>query len=120
MGGILGFILGPSRARTALPWGATDVNEFYQDYGILPDFVRVLRARIDSDDFDGYARRLGLNRNYSTDRSPAIQWPRNCNQDWWNPPESLENARYQYSDGDEYFAVAVYHEGFVYFAASSW
>ncbi|EMI47486.1 hypothetical protein RRSWK_00006 [Rhodopirellula sp. SWK7] len=112
-------IYGPSRARGALPWSATNIHEHYHDFGIIPDFTRLIRANIAEDEFDRYATRLGLRRSYSTDPEPMVGWPR-CDEPWWNPPDDLTDARYDYSDGDDYYAIAVYHDGSVYFAATAW
>jgi hypothetical protein len=79
-----------------------------------------LRAKIEQEDFDDYASRLRLTKCYSTDPNPLIRWPNVQVEEWWNPPDNFETAQYQYSEGDEYFSVAIYHKGYVYFAAFEW
>jgi len=116
-----GLFLTPSRARRALPRGASDIQEYYEDARFGSDFQRCLRARIDESDFDSFATRLDLNRVYSKPEHADLPlgWC-GCTEPWWNPPDSLEGVRFEHNDGDNYFAMAKYHNGFVYFVAFSW
>jgi hypothetical protein len=118
-GAVIYALYGPSRARAALPWHATNIQEHYHDFGIIPDFTRLIRANIDEDAFDAFASRLGLDRSYASYPEPTIRWP-SCNETWWDPPSNMTGARYQFNRGDDYYAVALYHEGRVYFAATAW
>ena len=117
IGGCLAWALGPSRVRSALPWNATEIEEHYD--GLASDFIRILRARIDEDDFDSYAQRLGLTEKYAENPATNIHWP-TCDQPWWNPPDSLDNVRYEPIELDDYLVIATYHDRHVYFAAMSW
>ena len=115
-----GLLLIPSRARRALPWGASDIREYYTDSRFGSDFQRCLRARIDESDFDAFADRLDLLRTYTKDDSDLpLNWTA-CDEPWWTPPDSLLGARFQHTDGDDYFALAKYHDGYVYFVAFGW
>ena len=100
------MILGPSRVRTALPWDASEILEFHQENGFLPDYVYLLRARIRAEDFEPLATRLGLDQRFSNAPIAMISWPDDCKEEWWNPPKQLDNARYRYNDGEEVFVVA--------------
>ncbi|QDT01881.1 hypothetical protein K227x_02500 [Rubripirellula lacrimiformis] len=107
-----------SRARRALPWTATGVQEHYQDSRFGSDFQRCLRARINESDFDAFAKRLDLTRTYGADdESLPISWTA-CDATWWTPPRSLVGARFEH-DGD-YYAMAAFHDGHVYFVAMGW
>ena len=117
IGGCLAWIMGPSRARGALPWNATEINEHYD--GIASDFARLLRAKIDEDDFDSYATSLGLTEHYANSPVPNMSWPR-CSESWWNPPASMQNVRYEPIEREDYSVMAAYSDGYVYFAATSW
>ena len=105
IGGCLAWALGPSRVRSALPWNATEIEEHYD--GLASDFIRILRARIDEDDFDSYAQRLGLTEKYAENPATNIHWP-TCDQPWWNPPDSLDNVRYEPIELDDYLVIATY------------
>lgn len=112
-----GLFFWPSRARQALPAGATDVREYYEDSRFGADFQRCLRAKIDRADFAAFADRLGLDRTYtSADDDLGLNWTV-CNEPWWTPPELLIGARFEYQEGGAYFAMAQYSDGDVYFVA---
>ena len=108
-----------SGGRRALPWSATDIHEYYD--GPVSDFMVCLRARIKESDFDSYANRLGLDQVYveSEHKSLLVSWMP-CQEVWWTPPKSLDGARFQYQEGETYFAMAKYEAGFVYFVAFAW
>jgi len=90
LGVCLAWVMGPSCARRMLPWNATEINEHYDGSG--SDFIRVLRAKIDLDDFDDYANALGLTeRNYLPHTD--LFWP-SCSRTWWDPPWSNLDVRY--------------------------
>ena len=115
-----GLYVMPSRPRRALPWGATDIQEQDSDSRVGSDFQRCLRARIAESDFDGYAERLALTHTYSTEDSDLpLSWT-SCNELWWNPPDSLTGARFEHENGDVYFAMAAFHNEYVYFVAFGW
>ena len=109
--------MGPSRARGALPWSATEINEHYD--GLASNFTRLLRAEIDEDDFDSCATSLGLTEHYANSPVPNMSWPR-CSESWWNPPASMQNVRYEPIEREDYSVMAAYSDGYVYFAATSW
>ena len=106
--------MGTSRRRLGPP------RYSRQDCRLHEVLDRALRAKIEQEDFDDYASRLRLTKCYSTDPNPLIRWPNVQVEEWWNPPDNFETAQYQYSEGDEYFSVAIYHKGYVYFAAFEW
>ena len=77
-------------------------------------------ARIEKSDFDTFADRLDLVRTYSSsDAKLELHWTR-CGEPWWNPPNSLLGARFEHTNGHDYYAMAKYHEGYVYFVALGW
>lgn len=115
------LMLLPSRARRSLPWNATEIQEYYSDSRFGSDFVRCLKAKINEDDFTDYARKLELTEIFDEHnaRHDRVHWP-NCSESWWTPPKSLDGARIQLLSDPNYFAVAKYHEGYVYFGVFSW
>ena len=117
IGGCLAWIMGPSRARGALPWNASEINEHYD--GIASDFIRLLRAKINEDDFDAYADELGLTEYNSITPHPNLCWP-GCPEPWWDPPSSMQSVRYEPIEREDYSVMAAYNDGYVYFAVTSW
>ncbi|AMV33687.1 hypothetical protein VN12_16280 [Pirellula sp. SH-Sr6A] len=116
-----GFWMVPSRARRSLPWNATDIHEFYEAARFGSDFKRCLKAKMEERDFDAYATRLMLTEIYDPGRHAdlGIHWG-HCEESWWDPPESLAGVRFESSKGEEYFAIADWQEGYVYFYVLSW
>jgi len=90
-------------ARRNLPWSATDVREHYVD--MFVDYAYYLRARIDEDEFPGYARRLGLALNATTSSLD----PANDDLPSWWTPSSERGKVYSRQDGDHFIATA--HDG---------
>ena len=111
----------PSRARRSLPWNATEIQEHYSDARFGSDFTRCLKAKINENEFNGYADRLDLTETFhrGDTRHSRIHWP-NCSERWWTPPKSLDGAKIQLLPDPNYFAVAKYHDGYVYFGVFSW
>jgi hypothetical protein len=111
----------PSLARRSLPRGATEINEYYADSRFGSDFVLCLRAKIQERDFAQYAKRLRLNATYEPNnpKHSRVHWP-SCPEPWWTPPSSLDGAHIELIDDPNYYALAKYHEGYVYFGVFSW
>jgi len=114
------LLLRPSLARRSLPWGASDIHEHYVDSRFGSDFERCLRASTTERGFREYAARLGLDRVYSEaeHHNLGLLWP-SCDEPWWDPPESMEGALFR-QDDEDYFVLAKYEDGRVYFAAVCW
>lgn len=106
--------------RRALPWNATEINEYYKDYGILPDYLLCLKAKIDERDFPAYSKRLHL-KPYEEERyiPGTFGWDE-CDQSWWNPTHSMTGAHVEYLPEKEFSAQAKYENGFVYVVVSRW
>lgn len=116
-----GIVFMPSRARRSLPWNAADVHEHYEDARLGSDFVRCLKAKIAKSDFDDYANRLELTEAYDRVRHANLNMDWNlCSQPWWNPPDTLDGVRFQPTNGEDVFAMAAWHKGYVYFVVFSW
>ena len=115
------FLAAPSWARRSLPWNATEIKEYYADTRFGSDFTRCLKAKINAADFPAFADRLNLTRTYNDkkDRMVNVQWP-SCPEPWWDPPASIDGARIELLPDPNYYALAKYHEGYVYFAVFSW
>ena len=117
--GLLYYVFfGRPTVRDLLPKNATDVREPYDDGGFHGDFTHCVRARIDEKDFDAFADRLGLDRTYTT--KGKIVYFMGCNEHWWTPPDSWEGARFERDEDIDYHAMAIYHEGYVYYLAYGW
>ena len=114
----------PSKARRALPDSASDVQEYYHDCLFPPDFVRVIKARLPEEDFQQYARNLGLTMKYDPNIHGSeydhVKMLIGSVPDWWDEPRDLDNCYFKHTPGDEYFTRAKWKDGFVYFVAIAW
>jgi hypothetical protein len=119
--GVVGFFwLRPdqTRSRRALPFNASDIHEYYKDFGFLPDYVYHLKAKISADQFQSYVDSLGLTphtptRVYTDDKA-WLSWS-SMSSDvgaWWNPTDSLDGTFVdQQGDG---WTFAKYENGYLY------
>ena len=116
-----GLLIMPSWARRSLPWNSTGIHEHYEDARFGTDFKRCLKAKIDEEDFDAFATRLQLTEEYDPIRHAdlSMHWG-SCDEPWWDPPNSLDGVRFQPTNGDNFYAMAAWHEGYVYFYVFSW
>ena len=111
----------PSFARRSLPWNATEIRELYHDARFGSDFLRCLKAKIDRDDFDAYAKRLNLSETYDPKLHADLVMSWNgCDEPWWNPPKTRDGVRFETANGANFYAMALWHEGHVYFKVFSW
>jgi hypothetical protein len=123
--GALGMVLLallPSRARRALPWEATDICEHYWDDGFQGDFLRCLKAKVSEEGFHSYVRALGLCHVYSTQqhKNLPLTFRVGCDEPWWNPSDSLDDAYFSHTPGKEHFALAKHENGHAYFVGFAW
>lgn len=116
-----GIAFRPSLARRSLPSNATDVHEHYEDARFGSNFVRCLKAKIERNDFDEFATTLKLTEMYDATLHSdlGMNWGL-CDEPWWTPPDSLDGVRFQRANGESCFAMASWHEGYVYFAVFAW
>lgn len=114
-------MLMPSWARRSLPWNATEIHEYYSDSRFGSDFVRLLKAKIDREDFEAYAERLKMSEVYDPEQHTHLlgSWY-GCDEPWWDPPTSLDGVRFEPANGRNYYAMATWHEGYVYVKVFSW
>ena len=111
----------PSRARRSLPWNSTDIREHYKDTRFGSDFERCLKAKIDEKDFVAFATRLKLTEKYDATRQAdlGMHWG-SCDESWWDPPNTLDEVRFQPTNGGNFYAMAAWHNGYVYLYVFSW
>ena len=106
--------------RRALPWNATEIVEYYEGYGILPDFLLCLKARIKEGDFPAYAQRLGLTL-YDKEVDGAWEFGTNaCDKPWWDPSPSMAGAYLKDRTAEEFYMMAKHENGFVYVIVDRW
>ena len=113
----------PSSARRALPSSATDIQEYYADFGMTGDFVRVLKARLPESDFPEYASNLSLTKyapaihgaEYDTIKTGAGDVPK-----WWDQPQPMDNCYFKYTPGEDYYTRITWSDGWVYFISQAW
>ena len=121
IGGCIYDKLAPSKARSALPPTASDVQEFYREVGF--DFSRCLKAKLPRVDFDTYARNLELTKDYTpgmmTSDPVKIQISGHF-PGWFDAPGVDEASAVKYSNGGAWVAVLQYKEPYVYFFIFDW
>ena len=86
------------------------------------DYKRCLKARVTHEGFLEFARRLQLNDPYDPKKHrDLVSWP-GCAEPWWDASASLEGALFEEARNkdDNYYAVAKYENGYVYFVAFRW
>ena len=111
------IFLAPSLARGSLPASATEIHEHYTDARLGADYTRCLKAKVDEAGFELFANRLGLDQ-VSDSTNTLIKGIADCDEPWWNPPQEYVGARFE--KADHHFAIAVYHDGYVYFSVRGW
>ncbi|GAA5120945.1 hypothetical protein GCM10023212_15350 [Luteolibacter yonseiensis] len=106
----------PSHAAGNLPEGATEIQEFYADYGIITgDFVRLLKARIPENQVAEYARKVGaVDRAGDGDKGRYPTWSREA--DWFKPRKPP--LYYRVEPG--YRLIVGWENGYVYYDACAW
>jgi hypothetical protein len=105
----------PSKAVRDLPDGATEIHEYYKDFGITGDFSRLLKARIPRDQVQPYALRVGAsNEEQGNAGKDYLSWT--GGPDWWSP-----KAPPLYFHQEQGYRILVgWEDGFVYFDAVAW
>ena len=98
--------------RKALPWTASDVQDYAWTEGFLPDYSYWMRARLSRDQFRVYITKYGLNQAESggdswlcDDRAPA-----------WFRPSAGGKVIYTAMKGD-WSMSALYDRGYIYVTA---
>jgi len=109
------YVLTTRYAVRALPWSASDVQEYYKDSGFpLYDYEYKLKALMREEVFAGYGNRLGFRRLKGSRYSDP--W-RSGDPPWWDPSPSMSNA-YGYEGCDD-GAIVKWENGFVYYISWS-
>lgn len=107
--------------KKELPWGASEIYEWYQQETLLPDYVYFLRAKISQEEFFKYIKKLDLEKHTDSssypDEKAGLSWAASYGVDTkvWNPSESLKET-YVWQKGHEW-VLAKYENGFVYLKA---
>jgi len=123
MAALIGLVLAldaflPSSPRRALPSSATEIHEFYKDYGFTGDFTRLLTAKCSIDEFHAYARQQELDPVIGDELPSGCRpWSRS-DESWWTPPSSLAGAYFTFERG--YRRILAYHEGRLYYDMTAW
>ena len=112
----------PSRPRRALPYSATQVQEYYSDCW-NGDYIRLVKAKLPEADYPRYARNLGLTNRFDpiahADIADHIMMSFG-GPGWWTPPAPSRTTYFAYKRGDCFIEVLKYSEGYVYFVSSAW
>lgn len=115
MGGYGWHVLTTRYAVRALPWSASDVQEYYKDSGFpLYDYEYKMKARMPEEAFQGYVGRLGFPRLDT--RGKRWHWG-SGDPPWWDPSPSISNA-YGYL-GDDDGDIVKWEKGCVYYISWS-
>ena len=112
-------ILTVSPLRRALPWSASEIQEWSWSDGFLPDYSYQLKARISHEHFQSYVESLKLSphtlsRRYDQPSSPWLSWSSSpgFREQWWDPLPTLD-ATFVSNHGD-HWTYAKYEKGYVY------
>ena len=111
----------PSNSKKSLPSSATNVQEYYEGWN---DFVRLIKADMNKQDYELYASELELTEQYEPLKHEDIKSMLNMGigdaPAWWNPPNASEATYFKYTKGDGYLQVLHYNQGTAYFMVSAW
>ena len=99
--------------RKAISANAQNINEWYMEDGLLPDFIYVLRADIDKTTFDDYIKHFDM-KKYEDE---SHLWDQHHNESWWNPTNNLDTT--YYNKHDQYFHFTKYENGHIYVYAGA-
>ena len=105
----------PSKAIRDLPDDATEVEEYYKDFGFTGDFTRVLKARIPEHQVAEYARKVGATEKVEEGKaSDYPSWTRSVS--WFSP-----KAPPRYFHHEQSYRILIgWEDGFVYLDAVAW
>ena len=109
----------PSAARRALPDSATDIHEYYRDFGITGDFIRLLTARCSAEEFHAYARQQKLKPVIGDDLPDGCPSWSHSDESWWTPPSSHVGGYFTFEEGG-YRRLLAYHDGRLYYDLIGW
>lgn len=114
--------LTPLIVRKALPATASNIQEYYSDDGFHGDFVRCLQADMPKSEMPRFAAKLGLSQRYDAKRDAKLplSFATSDTIPWWQPPQSLDNAYYDYKPGRDSYSLAKYENGQVHFMVIAW
>ena len=96
--------LTPSIVRQALPASAAN------------------QANMPKSEMPRFAAKLGLSQRYDPKRDAKLPLKFSTSDiiSWWQPPQSLDNAYYDYNPSNNSYSLAKYENGQVYFKAIAW
>jgi|GEM_PF-1673102 len=106
-------------ARRALPWSATDIQEWSWKEWPFRDYSYHLKAKITETQFHQYIPKFDLtphtpSRRYDDGPEPWLAW-RQSGPNWWDPSESLDHT-FVHQDG-YCWTFAKYERGYLYFTS---
>lgn len=118
------FIKSPATAM--LPDSASHVDEYSSSFLFASDFTRCVTANIDIDGFNQYVKNLKMiyfSSNVDIDEPPSFFWE-SCPLSSWKERRKKHNDTDMVfidpNSGGDYYAMARYSDGYVYFMAMSW
>lgn len=109
-GALLSYGLFTRPQRMALPWSATQVQEYLWQDSFLPDFEYCLKAKISEGDFENYVDHYNL-----THPIEGHVIGGGCSAEWWDI--SMGYGAYGKVEGDREM-LATYKNGFIYVVSS--
>ena len=109
----------PSSEIRALPEQATEVQEFYKNYGL--DHVYVIKAKMPQHLVEAYAQKVGAEHEKSSGKMPmsfsSIEtggFP--DRPGWWSPPSEI---LFFYNEPGFYRTIG-WADGYMYYEEGSW
>jgi hypothetical protein len=105
----------PSLPVRMLPKGAAEIQEYYKDYGMTGDFIRLMKARIPENQVEDYARRMGATQKASGSPGERVSWS-SLGPGWWRP----RKPPLYFLKEREYQMLVGWEDGFVYVEIGAW
>lgn len=107
-------------ARWLRSHGAVNIHDSVSsELNFTGDFTRFIRADCSEEVFHQFAEHQGLTRGSTggTTTRPK-NWPF-CDEPWWTPPRSVDDAYFRYRDGGE-LRLMDHSSGHLYYAIFVW
>lgn len=105
----------PSLPVRMLPKGATEIQEYYKDYGMTGDFIRLMKARIPESQVEDYAQKLGADQKATDSPGERVSWS-SLGPSWWRP----QKPPLYFHKEREYQKLVSWEDGFVYVEIGAW
>ena len=113
-----------SYMRQQLPPGVSEIKEYYRDTGLSGDYIRLLKARGNKEDYEQLAKNLELTQKFSEalnrDDVYVEDRPIDNPPNWWDEPINGKDFYFNIDLEKEYQMRLKWKDGWIYVATISW